>query len=98
MISNVIKNYERIDFLSSYYFGTLANQEGFEDAEDECMRIGGHLPSISNAYQNSAVQNAAHRTSEIKAVLAAFFGITGVDWRDDDHARGLFQSWRDPVM
>ncbi|VDN33789.1 unnamed protein product [Cylicostephanus goldi] len=45
----------------SVYFGTVANQENFADAEDECMRIGGHLPSISNAFENAAVQNAVQK-------------------------------------
>ncbi|VDL80215.1 unnamed protein product [Nippostrongylus brasiliensis] len=31
----------------------------YRDAEEQCMKIGGHLPSISNAFQNAAVQDAA---------------------------------------
>ncbi|KAK6037825.1 lectin C-type domain protein [Cooperia oncophora] len=46
---------------SYYYFGTPAQMMTFSDAESECMKLGGHLPSISNAYENAAVQSAASK-------------------------------------
>ncbi|KAK6011145.1 lectin C-type domain protein [Ostertagia ostertagi] len=48
-------------FYLSYYFGSPAQMMEFSDAENECRKIGGHLPSVSNAYENSAVQNAAYK-------------------------------------
>ncbi|KHJ89624.1 lectin C-type domain protein [Oesophagostomum dentatum] len=44
---------------SDYYLFGSFDKSNFYDAEVQCQRLGGHLPSISNAYENAKVQNAA---------------------------------------
>ncbi|KAL6741679.1 hypothetical protein Aduo_014909 [Ancylostoma duodenale] len=72
---------------SYYYFGTVSNQESYNDAEDDCKRIGGHLPSISNAYQNAAVQDAAHKllgTNNGGKIILGYSNLInyGFSWSD----------------
>lgn len=49
------------DVTAVYYFGSSAVMISYSDAEEQCRKIGGHLPSISNAYQNAQVQDAAYK-------------------------------------
>ncbi|KHJ83847.1 lectin C-type domain protein, partial [Oesophagostomum dentatum] len=51
--------YSDNDTSDYYLFGSVKSTLSFYDAEGECQRLGGHLPSISNAYENARVQNAA---------------------------------------
>ncbi|KHJ79888.1 lectin C-type domain protein [Oesophagostomum dentatum] len=52
-------SYSDNDTSDYYLFGSVKSSLSFYDAEGECQRLGGHLPSISNAYENARVQNAA---------------------------------------
>nr|CDJ91460.1 C-type lectin domain containing protein [Haemonchus contortus] len=82
---------------SYYYFGTPAEMMVFSDAEHECKKIGGHLPSISNAYDNAAVQNAAYNIlrgpgTGGKVILGySNLMMNGFTWSDGNPSR--YTNW-----
>ncbi|KIH45464.1 lectin C-type domain protein [Ancylostoma duodenale] len=84
---SILRDLSLWDFSENYYFGTVSNQESYNDAEDDCKRIGGHLPSISNAYQNAAVQDAVHKllgTNNGGKIILGYSNLInyGFSWSD----------------
>ncbi|KHJ88632.1 lectin C-type domain protein [Oesophagostomum dentatum] len=91
---------ERIGYFdndtSDYYlFGSVTHKLDSYDAEVQCQRLGGHLPSISNAYENTQVLSAAKKVfsqgSGNTLILGYQTSGKGFSWTDGNPSK--YTNW-----